>query len=194
MKFVKCLAWLPDDMPESTEAVVVISDCGSVIKRLPYRKWSEANLDYVFMREHIYKVSENRGKQAKESPERIAKFGKYQNVCIRDKWYQVHRLVAIAFIPNPLNKPYVNHKNGRRDDNRVKNLEWVTNAENNKHSWDTGIRCVSRMRKIPAEEMGKIISLRESGKTLKEIGEIYGVTSETIRYRIKQNEKNTSNP
>jgi hypothetical protein len=54
--------------------------------------------------------------------------------------YLIHRLVAAKFIPNPLNLPTVNHKDGNKSNNHVDNLEWSTQLDNNNHAWQNGLQ------------------------------------------------------
>lgn len=67
----------------------------------------------------------------------------YQTVSIGRnprKTFLIHVLVAQAFIPNPENKPYVNHMDGNKQNNKVDNLEWVTAKENQTHAINFGLR------------------------------------------------------
>ena len=84
------------------------------------------------------------------------------HVDTKSKIVSLHRLIAKAFIPNPDNKPQVNHINGIKDDNRVKNLEWCTLSENRQHAYDTGLQ------NPPGEQPVKII---ETGEVFKSISE-----------------------
>jgi hypothetical protein len=68
----------------------------------------------------------------------------YQQVSIfvdgRHKMYLVHRLIAMAFIPNPLNLPMINHIDAVRNNNVVYNLEWCDRSYNTKHSFKLGLQ------------------------------------------------------
>lgn len=81
------------------------------------------------------------------SKNRLTKDGYNQVRLAKDgvqKDFRVNRLIAQTFIPNPENKPTVNHKNGNKLDNCVENLEWMTREENMQHAYDNGLKKPTR--------------------------------------------------
>lgn len=106
----------------------------------------------------------------------------YLRVWIGRKQYFVHRLVAEAHVPNPDNKPQVNHINGDRNDNRACNLEWVTNQENRDHAVKTGLHTSGgdcSWAKLTWENVNYI---REHGEIpATELAKTFGVSAPTIR-------------
>ena len=83
----------------------------------------------------------------------------YRRVDLNGDRYFVHRLVAYHFIPNPLHKETVNHKNEDKLDNRVENLEWLTNTEN--HNYGTRNARVGKALEKPILRISK-----ETGEVL----------------------------
>lgn len=62
--------------------------------------------------------------------------GYYIVTLVKDKvkkYYKIHRLIAETYIPNPDNKPFIDHINRDRKDNRIDNLRWATQSENNQN-------------------------------------------------------------
>lgn len=102
-----------------------------------------------------------------------------QGLCLH---FGVHRLVAAAFIPNPLNKPTVNHKNGIKHDNRVENLEWATRYEQMAHADNNGLRNVKGESCCNAKLTDNdVINIRESSESAAEIAVKYNLHSCTVR-------------
>lgn len=95
----------------------------------------------------------------------------------KGKLCRVHRLVALAFIPNPKRLPHVNHLDGDRFNNRVENLEWVTAKENVEHSARTGLRPKFTRSKLCKTKAGAIRKSKDSRDAL---ALKYGVCKETI--------------
>ena len=102
------------------------------------------------------------------------------------KNFSVARLVALAFISNPENKPQVNHKNGIKSNNRVINLEWTTSKENINHADKEGLRNIKgdkcKTAKLKNEEVSAIKYLLNKSPlfTVRDLAECFGVTRQTI--------------
>lgn len=119
---------------------------------------------------HIYSLNYHREKRKKMLKERLNIYG-YPYIGLMEgkkvRSFLVHGLIAKTFIPNPEQKPQVNHKDGVKTNNNISNLEWVTNKENIQHSW-------------------KVLNKKASGKPyvrvkIVETGEVFEAISECAR-------------
>ena len=104
------------------------------------------------------------------------------------KHFLMHRLVAQAFIPNPLNKPEVNHKNGNKKDNRLSNLEWCTSKENIIHAIDNGFRSSVGKNNVKAKITEKdVVAIRRLSivRPIKELAKAFNLSASQV-YKIVQ--------
>lgn len=103
--------------------------------------------------------------------------------------YQLHRLVASAFLPNTNNKSCINHKDGDKTNNKLSNLEWVTHKENYEHS------IKNKLFKQPEKNSGKlkytnkqckkVLEMIEKGITYKKAGEKYNMPYSTVAHLVR---------
>ena len=104
----------------------------------------------------------------------------YKRVNINKRRQLLHRLIAGLYIPNVNNYPQVNHINGNKLDNSVKNLEWCTNQYNNLHSYTNGR--LGGKTKLSLEALFIILN---TDKKAKDLAVEFSVSKPTI-YAVRQ--------
>jgi HNH endonuclease/NUMOD4 motif len=103
----------------------------------------------------------------------------------------LHRLVAKAFIPNPENKPFVNHKDGNKLNNKAENLEWVTCYENTMHAFKNSLRYSPKGTSHGASVLNeiKVITIRKRhsfGESMASLAREFGVANQTIGHLVRR--------
>ena len=148
------------------------------IKSMPYDK----NYKYTILSDGNIVLQDGRLATLQKDAEGYlrwqAHLGTRNDVCTE----KVHRVIARHFIPNPENKPQVNHIDGDKTNNDVSNLEWCDNEENMKHAIENGL--VDNSSKVMNELGGQIAEAIIEGYIIKEIAKKNGVSEKTIRRRV----------
>ncbi len=114
-----------------------------------------------------------------------------KNIALNNsKRFYVHLLVAKHFIPNPENKPEVNHKDGNKLNSKMDNLEWATVSENQKHAYDTGLKFGYWKDKIPKNNIN-ILCVKETAimefPSKSHCAKHFNVSIDSITYRMNKN-------
>ncbi len=121
------------------EGKYIISNYGEIIS-LPRYKQNNSKLQYVEPKEIKRYANTKNGYVYVQ----LWNNSSYKNI-------RLHKLVAQAFIPNPENKPQINHIDGNKQNNRIDNLEWCTCKENINHAWAIGL--INRKRCYKSENI-----------------------------------------
>jgi hypothetical protein len=121
----------------------------------------------------------------------------------KNHYFKVHRLVAAAFIPNPKNKPQVNHIDGNKSNNSISNLEWATGFENQQHSIRTGLRVMPKGEKHcnygkrgSLVHNAKLVLNKENGifyESAKEAAESINMKYATLKKKLSGRNPNNTN-
>lgn len=108
------------------------------------------------------------------SPE-VGRFG-YRRVTLhvlgKRRRFLVHRLVALAWLPNPNALPFVNHKDGDKANNAWTNLEWCTQGDNERHAWRTGLKKDTAQRRLQRQAVARAVNAERRKLTREQAAEV----------------------
>lgn len=158
------------------EGIYMVSNLGRV-KSLVRTVGSGKSINHRYNYEKIMTM----GKTAKRR--NYHKVDLYKDGKVYNK--QVHRLVAIAFIPNPYNKRTVNHDFGDTFDNRASVLSWATDSEQNIHAYRTGLRRIGENHPNAKLSNKQILEIRQSKLKQVDLAKKYKVSSPYICILLK---------
>lgn len=159
------------------EGIYEVSDTGLVrthedkttcTTRHGIRKWKQRVLKQKVTKDNSHRVS-------------LYKDGK-------EKTWSVHRIVALAFIPQVEGKEYINHIDGSRHNNHVTNLEWCNHKENNNHAFDTGLISTSVLVNLIDKETGTTHEFRSMAKASVFMGRCHNYLSYAKKKGKTENE------
>lgn len=146
---------------------------------LPNEMWVKSTVSNDYMVSNLGRIKSNGFKNYTQRILSQHIVRKYLQVSLqinkKQIFYKSHRLIALAFIPNPFKKEQVNHKNGDKLDNRVENLEWVTLLENQQH------RHLTKLVDVRGENNNK------AKLTNQQVVEIFESTGSSLPISIKYN-------
>lgn len=138
------------------ESLYLVSECG-YIKSLEKRWRTGRGNGRLHIQTEVIKS------------QHVTRFG-YLRVALwkegKQKKYHVHRLVAMAFLPNYFEGAQVNHKDGNKTNNHASNLEFVTASENQKHAFATGLSKISEYTKLRLSQTHKGCNNHRSKKVI----------------------------
>ena len=107
------------------------------------------------------------------------------------KAFSVHRLVALAYIPNPDNKPEVNHISSNRADPRKSNLEWSTRSENLRHGYEEGFMSQEHRKNFQSLELDMLLQAFLSGETMTSLAKGTGVGLSRLTINLRSAARNS---
>lgn len=161
------------------EGYYEVSDAGIV--RSIDRIIPDAQTGTKHIRGRIMKLTENKNKDRGGSGYYVVNLRKHHTSCV----VPVHRLVAEAFLPNDLNLPTVNHKDGNKHNNNVSNLEWATYSENNLHALTHGLRSPRGNVILQKTLDGKLVATyRSACEASRQTGIGRGIISHCLNHRV----------